>query len=428
MRTRPILLGLVLVSFLSSLLTARSDATPVCSTAPLAFGSPVVLGGPGYEPGIEIDSAGTIFVTAHKQSPTNQGTRLASWLWRSIDGGSTWSDMNGLATATRQMFAFEGDFAVDGLDRLYFVDTTLGDNHFYRYSDHGATLDMVRPGVFSYELDDRPWLAAHHDGYVYYLSNTGAKHDGRLTIHRSTDGGATFDPIGFTFPNSGWGFIDADPNSDYVYGVFDNFFYGQGIGSLPTRMTAWISPDRGQTWTSVDIDGLDNDFTGDGFPNVAVSPVDGSVYALWSDGPNVLKLARSTDHGTTWSVYDITPFAGTFTFPWVTVAPNGSVGVIFHGATPTAAGRVYGMIWRESSDCLTDANDPLSVCTGQAWRVARLQTGTAPRQVDFFQNEFTPTNALAVPYQANDNLIRFVKQTSGPNLAGEPFCGTTGSP
>src|SRR6266508_2533265 len=51
------------------------------------------------------------------------------------------------------------------------------DNHFYRYTDHGATLESFRPGVVTPEVDDRPWLAAHHDGYVYYMSTTGYRPD-----------------------------------------------------------------------------------------------------------------------------------------------------------------------------------------------------------------------------------------------------------
>lgn len=289
-----------------------------CGSEGLGFGAPVRLGtGRGYEPGIEVDSDGTIYVTAHKLALVREeGTRLSSYLWRSDDGGQTWGNLWGPAGSTQAFWSFEGDLAVDAADRLYFVDTWAADNHFFRYAADG-TLELARPAVATYEADDRPWLAAHQDGYVYYLSNTLYKHDGRLTIHRSTNGGLTFDPIGYTFPQSGWGFIDADPNSDYVYGVMNDLFYATGPLGEARSVWAHVSPDRGQTWSMVKIADYEfgwnqQDFHDDAFPTVAVSPVDGTVYALWTDDGKKLMLARSADHGQTWETFDVTPFGGWF--------------------------------------------------------------------------------------------------------------------
>lgn len=423
------LAGATLVASLPTWAGAETDL-PVCDQRAPTFRPYIRLGnGFGYEPSIETDSKGTVYVMAHKLSlaveSTGTNTRAASWLWRSTDDGRTFQDMVGLQGATNMGWALEGDGAVDALDRFYYVDTWATENHFSRWSDRGATLDMWRPGVASVEpLDDRPWVAAHGDGYVYYMSNTGvgAGPRQRLTIHRSTDGGQTFDPVGYSFANSSWGFIDADPNSPYVYAFMDE--------TNSNNMVTWVSPDRGITWTRhvvgpVSPAGAASDF---GFPPIGVSPADGSVYVAYDNNSN-LYLGESKDHGETWTVHNITPFAGTFAHPWVTVGPTGDVGLVFDAKrTGSSANYVYGMIWRPTSDCLQEAGNPASECTGPSRIYGRLQSQTVPSQEHFIQAEIMPDNRLTAPWEASGNLIRFTMQESGPNMDGTPTCGLVGTP
>src|SRR5262245_54360354 len=89
-----------------------------------AFGTPVKVNaeGFGYEPSIDVDSTGVLYVTAHKGSVTNEGTRLSSFLWSSHDHNRTWKPLVAPGHVTDAQFSFEGDIAVDSRDRLYFVD------------------------------------------------------------------------------------------------------------------------------------------------------------------------------------------------------------------------------------------------------------------------------------------------------------------
>ncbi|MFN2543152.1 MAG: hypothetical protein ABR600_01085 [Actinomycetota bacterium] len=412
---------------------ALADDIPTCDGSSPTWTQPIRLGaGTGYEPGIEVDSAGTIFVTAHKTFPAGAGVyessddRMQSWLFRSIDGGKTFTSVNDdigpLAGQSKHIYGDEGDLAVDAQDHLYFADTWAVDDMFYRFSNHGATLDLFRPVVPTYEVDDRPWLAAHGNGFVYYMSNTGYKQDGRLTVHRSTDGGQTFDPIGYTLPESGWGTLEADPNSSFVYAFTNDDFYpfpGGFLNGPTTRETIYISPDRGLTWTSVKVaDVPSNNDGGVDYPQVTVSPLDGTVYTLWSDGPT-LNLGISKDHGQTWSVEDVTPFAGSYDSATLTAGPRGEVGIGFRHGT-----NMYATIWRPTSDCLRVAGDPTSLCTGPSSVTSKVESESAPDQVDFFQVKFSPTdNALNIPYENTPGQLKFVRQAAGANMTGTPTCG-----
>lgn len=410
---------------------------PVCSQAPLTFTEPIVLGkGKGYEPSVEVDSIGTIFVTAHKQSVVAEGTRTASWLWRSSDGGKSFEDMTGsLLDATDRRYALEGDLAIDAKDQLYFVDTWAADNHIYVWSDHGETLDFTRPVIASAEVDDRPWLAAHGDGMLYYLSNTGMRPDGRLTIHRSENGGGSFDLQGFTFPDSGWGFIDADPNGPHVYGVFNDLFYGTGLLGDALAVYAWHSGDRGLTWERTKVADLAHEYNGDGYPTVAVSPFDGSVWALWLDGDRSMQLANSRDRGATWSVRDITPFEGTYGYAWLDISAKGDLAVTFSARAADLGEtdrdqRPYAMLVEVGSSCLTRATDVTSGCREPvSGRYTALQIETAGDQGDFFQLAFGPDRRVNVAWSDRDNgtVIKFARQKSGDNLSGRRICGFSGS-
>jgi hypothetical protein len=421
----------------ASAIASFADAAPlpVCEAPAFAFTPELRMGttGLGYEPGIEIDSKGAIWTTAHKNSLVREeGSRLASFLWRSTDDGESFSDLEEHVPGVHAAYALEGDLAVDANDRMYFVDTWAGDNQFYRFGPDG-TLETLRPVVPSLEIDDRPWLAAHHDGYVYYMSNTGYTPGGRLTIHRSTDRGDTFDPVGFTIPESGWGFLDADPNSDHVYAIANDLFYGTGVLGGATEVNAWISSDRGVTWSKSKIadyargydETADHD---DAYPTVAVSPVDGTVYGLWTDDGRELMLSRSTDHGATWEVFDVSPFSGLYSYAWLTVGDDGDVGIVFQGRkTGSTLQAIYAMQWRPDAGC-ADA-DTAEACTGPASVTARVNrtrpiSADPSGQADFFQSEISPTTgAHHVVWRGSSFQLYHARSTVAPSMAGSRFCG-----
>lgn len=418
-----------------SAVAAYADAAPlpVCADPTFSFPQEARMGqGSGYEPGIEIDSRGNVWTTAHKSSLVREeSTRLSSFLYRSTDGGQTFQDVPDLTPAgIHAAWALEGDLAVDGNDRMYFVDTWGADNHFYRFAADGS-LESFRPVVPSGEVDDRPWLAAHQDGVVYYLSNTGYTPTGRLTVHRSLDRGETWD-AGYTLPKSGWGFLDADPNSDHVYVVANDYFYGTGLLGGATKVSVWRSADRGATWTETKIDNYEfgYDVTADhddAYPQAAVSPVDGTVYAAWTDDGRKIKLARSSDHGASWEVHDVTPFRGDFSYVWLTVAANGDVALAFQAKpADSSANGIYAMQWRPDAGCA----DPVTneTCTGPAWvltRVNRRAISADPTgQADFFQTEVSPTTgAQHIVWRGSSFQLWHAASSTAPSSTAVRWCG-----
>src|SRR5205809_3113665 len=282
----------------------------------IAFGPPVQVTpypGKGYEPAVYVDQFGNIFATAHKEnwqlvlgpdpnSPTS--TQSMSWDWVSTDGGVTFHDLPGLTAASLEQHEFgdEGDMALDDDYHLYFVDTNVTDNTITRWTATGPgniRFDLTRPLVPSFQpVDDRPWVTAHLDGHVFYLGNEGDKvtyplgqgtgsgfGPGRYTVYRSTDGGLTFDPLGYTLKDSGWCRPAAAPSSQYVYAVCGNDGGSNDVftpNNPKGTLYAYVSSNDGVSFERYVVGSYNSTDSTFSWPTVSVAP-DGSIWALYVD-------------------------------------------------------------------------------------------------------------------------------------------------
>ena len=431
------------------LLSVSAFAAP----GPLAFGAPVKLnpeGLYGYEPGIDVDSLGTLFITAHKSSVVAEGARLSSWLWYSADDGATWHEMPSPAQAHDKLYALEGDLAVDALDRLYYVDTIAADNTISRWS-RGPTWDYSLPLQRSTYVDDRPWLAAHGDGIVYYLGNSAVKVPGaenaaegsadlgRYQFYRSEDGGLTW-TVGRVVPHSGWCGIEAsglDDQTVYTVCVDDRpmvnlprclgtvcvFDPPQGRGIFVQE-----SHDRGRTFSETRVADLKGEFRY-GFPSITVDGA-GNVYAAWTDGKpderTKLTMARWTPStGWTTSVVPTPPDAATVHEAWIDSGSDGVVAIAYYASPDTRP--TSESAWRTFVAVTASGSDPTPVWeTTDASGI--VDTGTAPPQ-DFMQVTVGPDDKVHLTYGKDvpnapppiptvwyDNDLYYVGQVSGPNL------------
>lgn len=419
---------------------------------PLNFSTPTHLnpeGQYGYEPSIQIGQEGTLYVTAHKDSLVREDDRLASWLWYSTDGGETWSDLPSPAQAHEKLFAFEGSLAVDDENRLYFIDTYAADNTLsvWQGSEEGPAWQSTRPVHGTTGVDDRPWLAAHGNGVVYYVGNNGAPvpaannldqpgDTSRYWFYTSEDGGTTWS-LGHGFPASGWCTPTANPADDQVVHVAcDRWPLETSTDPINTEsaITVYESRDRGATFERTKVAELNHTVT-DGYPATAAD-ADGTPFVAWPDGTNFddvkteLQYAHPGEAGN-WTVHTITPFEGTFEKVWASAGSNGTLGLSFYGTDSTDPGRnaewyAYTMVTDEA-----ESDDP-------NWTLAKpddrpVALGPDPPG-DFLQNDVGPDDRLHVVYERrvespdsgptqpthNDparNLYH-VSQSTGPNLAG----------
>jgi hypothetical protein len=400
----------------------------------LTFGSPVKVNshGWGFEPSIDVDSEGVLYVTAHKGSATNEETRLASFLWLSQDDGATWQEMPSPLHIHDELFSFEGDLAVDAKDRLYFVDTFGFDTWLSRWS-FGPTWDFTQPTLLPSAFDDRPWLAAHGDGIVYLLTTDVGTHaraedvigtpgsSAEATtpvLYLSTDGGRTWSEAR-AFPRASFCGVAASPRDDTSVTVACATRTSEG-----PRLTVHTSLDRGGSWEDREIHRFEGQPAP--FPSVAYDGA-GNVYTVFIDSvqaDNKLYIGRLRRG--TWETRDITPLRGSLREAWVTAGRDGEVGVAFYGSdsvTPDASST-----WHVYAGVSGNAGSP-----SPRWSFARVDEKPvihAPyAPPDFLQCVLAPDGTLFVAYSREatsdlfhapppdfDHDIFVARQLEGPNL------------
>jgi len=345
-------------------ITTSSNATAAPVLLPPAnkkWGAPVKVtptNGYGYEPSFIVDKYGNAFATAHKEnaflalsldpnSPT--ATRSMSWAWLSANNGQTWIDPPGLTALSLEQHEVgdEGDMVTDDAGHIYYADTYAGDITMTRWTTTGlgqVVFDYTRPIIPTPEDDDRPWVAAHGNGHVFYFSNAGNKayNGGRYTVHASYDGGVTWDTVGKSLADSGWCRPAADhrPRSKLVYAFCTN------DGG---KLYSYVSTDDGQTWKRYDVGTYNDADSTQSYPSIQVGP-DGTVYAIYVDSDDLMSttdetgavsmipntnhiyLFKSKDQGQTWTKQEITPVRGHYHYAWLAVSPDGKklgMGVYF---------------------------------------------------------------------------------------------------
>lgn len=385
---------------------------------PVTFGAPVLLTTfpqcGGYEPTVVVDGFNNVVVTAHKQNhcdaaaPDPNGdlpVRGASWLWTSSDGAH-FTDMPGLAPdgVDRLDVGDEGDLATDDANHIYFVDTKVVDTAFTSWlaTGNGSVAETNHtPAVASAEpSDDRPWVVAHGNGVVLYTGNNAEVNPigtngkgcgpGRFTVHMSTDGGQTFDHQGCALPGSQWCRPAADHTADSQY------FY-MICTDTSNSLVAYTSPDNGTTWNETTIETGGGANAGDqSWPSAAVGP-DGTVYALYGH-PNSLTMYRSTDHGATWEKRDLvgdgTLQAGKYSYQWMAVAPDGSIGLAYYASYDG------GNTWYVYAGTAPDWTSPFTEVSVDPQNPVADQ-GFTPWG-DFFTIAFGPDSRLHIVWTRND--------------------------
>jgi hypothetical protein len=203
---------------------------------------------------------------------------------------------------------------------------------------------------------DRPWIT--HLGTTAWVSYHDSQNSSIIRTWKSTDDGVTWRPSGAPLNGQGnvtggatfnniQGPIVADPTTGDVFDIF-------AAGEPQTKC---CSGNYNNIYVSRSTDGGAHynatlvfhaaPFTAlnNIFPSLAVDPVTGNLYAVWSDGHGIWE-STSTNHGTSWSLAMKVSNTTTSLMPWI-AARNGKVDIVYYGTTaasqddPTAVWNVY---------------------------------------------------------------------------------------
>lgn len=300
----------------------------------LVFGAPKILDPvrSGGEPVLFQTPKGTLLVAAHpgythvKAPPGPEVVEPASpqsFLFRSTDGGATWSVVTGPMGGPRNdaWGISDPDLATneDG-SRLVMADLQLVSASTAASTDDGATWPDAAASVTtpSDGSVDRPWLA-YAKGSFYLLYNGDG--NGHWKLRQSKDGVAWQDlstPGDGSYP----GAMVADTRDGSLY-------VGNGD-------KVWASTDGGKTFASSKVP-AQKPMLGITAQRPAVDDA-GSVYFAWSEF-NAIYYAASRDHGKTWgpAVQLSAGLPGTHIWPWPVASTKGTLAVVWVGTTESNA-------------------------------------------------------------------------------------------
>lgn len=321
--------ALFLVLFVAGCATPGSVVAPVPEgpEAP-TFTAPAILDPTrsGGEPVLFISPTGTMFYAAHpgythvKAPPGPEVLTPSSgqsYLWRSDDGGDTWTLVTGATENAPRNAALgfsDPDLASneDG-SRLVWTDLqVLAGISTAASTDDGRSWPDAQPAAAAPGDSgvDRPWLA-YAKGTFYLLYNgDGAGHwrlrasaDGVTWRHHSTPGDGSYP-----------GAMIADPTSGALY-------VGNGD-------KVWWSEDGGLTFEPSPIPS-ERALTGIVAQRPSVDAA-GNVYFAWSEQDSIW-FAASRDHARTWSAPVKVSANGTHIWPWPVAGAEGKLAIVWLG-------------------------------------------------------------------------------------------------
>jgi len=285
----------------------------------------------------------------------------------------------------------------------------------------GFSISQCTEQIIDTSQTDRPWITS--DGPHVYISYHDSANSSLIHAQRSDDDGFTWQRIGdpvvgqgsttgqSTFNNI-QGNLVADPGTHNVYDIYAAGETGvlKGRTFTPNHIIVSRSSDMGETWTAnVAFTAPAGTDLAHVFPALAVDPVNGNLYAVWSDGRTV-SFSSSTDQGNTWTpaiTVSRSP-ATTALFPWV-AAHNGTVDVVYYGTNaasfldPSASWHVYFAQFNGTSFTQTQVNSAANhfgvICTNGA------ACGAGTRNLlDLFKVAIDPQNSKAAIIYVDDTL------------------------
>lgn len=288
------------------------------------------LEGLAREPMVVEHPSGTLFVAGFGSQVTGVDPKATPHLWKSADGGATWSRVDVGTPEEGAIGNSDVDLAIGPDGTLYFVSmgfnrTTSEGTHVAIGVSHDVGTSWSWTLLSETRLDDRPWVAVAPDGTAHVVWNDGSG----VCYAVSADNGETWVERDRVHPKGGSSHLAVGPNGELAVRIMPisgsaNQF-DEGLDLIA------ISLDGGETWSKHPIPGeieWDPTFSDPAGVPRWVEPLAwdarGTLYHLWSEGQAV-KLARSEDQGKTWSRWRVADDEDVAYFPFLIARGTGEL-------------------------------------------------------------------------------------------------------
>lgn len=368
------------------------------------------------EPSIAVDPRNPRHIAVVSFSG-NWGAGTSSNVWQSTDGGVTWTPNAQVPAPSGNTGPRDQKIAFDANGKLLFVALDSGLNNFVYRQTGTATGGLTAGAAFGAANADQPHLdfdrVQNHNCsnrlYSPWL-NTGAARN-QSNVDNSVDSGVTTTNAApgnnATFANRSTRMAVAPDGSAYIIYKTREGFVNPAV-SLPGSPTndfenvhfvVQRSDDCGATWNALGSSPVSIHGTGqvqtlfttnfgitaagrkvgrarssDAW--IAVDPSDGDVYAAFvqrdASGFAQIYVARSIDHGATWSTRVVPGGKFHSAYPEIAVAANGAIGVLYVDFQARAGRRIPGLPPIPSST-LFRHRFARSFDNGVSWTIQTLQ-------------------------------------------------------
>jgi hypothetical protein len=281
---------------------------------------------------------GTLFVSGYGAAFMSGKDTDEATLWKSRDGGATWSRVNVGTKADGAAGNSDVDLAVAPGGTLYFATLIFdGEKGEGKQISIGVSKDVGMTWKWTLlsktRFDDRPWVKVAPDGTAHVIWN-----DGSGVCHAvSLDGGLTWTERARIHPKGGSSHLAVGPNGEVAVRVTPTSAagskYDEGVDLVA------VSTDGGMTWRKVAAPGY-REWNPDYFPVPRwVEPLawdaQGVLYSLWTNLKGVW-LARSVDQGATWTTWQLKECPEVAYYPYLVARGQGElVATWFSGWTGT---------------------------------------------------------------------------------------------
>ncbi len=277
-----------------------------------------------------VELGGSLFLSGYGSQVTGLDPYSVPLLWRSDDGGASWTLVDVGTKDDGASGNSDRDLAVGPAGTLYFAamgydrDTSEGVHISIGASaDRGATWNWVRVSEDRY--DDRPWVRATPDGTAHAIWNDGQG----VSYSTSADRGATWQEQPRIHGEGGSSHMAVGPAGEIAVRITPLSASGN-ILHEGAELVA-VSTDGGSTWAKHAVPG--NRVWEGVFSSAEVTPRwvepiawddEGALYLVWGEDSRAL-LARSQDQGATWETWQVADEGKTAYFPYLIARGDGDL-------------------------------------------------------------------------------------------------------